>query len=347
MRGSLSASAAKKIWKNENERYVGSILATIDSYLNVYADPNVAAAVESCEFAPEDLVCGPNPVLLNLHLPPEHSERLSPLVRMLTSQILNSVMGHQDKVNGHWKRHTLLFALDEFNRFGRVDAIEGAMADMRSYHCRAMLGAQSDGVLAAIYGEKSLIFNNSRLVALRPFDSVEAEKISKAVGFVEVTVESDSASYGTVGDRRGAGLSRTKMRKPILPQEAVLRLSENDVLVFGYEKPIRVRRPPLSSWRTLVNPVPRSWSSLDCELLPVRDDNGQFLDLPQAVGERNPWDKIRFQEPPPEPETVEVEEPKKPKKTVPKPKQEKREKAAPVTPADPVEPVTDDFPLMG
>ena len=345
------AASARRIWQNDNERYVGSILATIDSYLNVYADPCVAAATESCEFSPADLVCGPNPVLLNLYLPPEHSLRLAPLVRMMTSQILNALMGHQDKVGSHWKRHYMLFALDEFNRFGKVDAIESAMADMRSYHCRAMLGAQSDGVLAAIYGEKSLIFNNSRLVALRPFDSGEAEKLSRAIGYVEVTAESDSASYSAGGERRGGGLSRSRIRKPILPTEAVLRLSENDVLVCGYPKPIRVQRPPLSSWRSLVDPVPRSWSPLDVEFLPIRDDKGRYIDLPPAVDERNPWDGIRFAEPPPEapPEPgrpAETGKPRpkrapRPRPAAPQPELELEPDSAPANP-----PPTEDFPLM-
>lgn len=293
------ANGARKIWTNNNERYVGSILATIDSYLNVYADPNVAAAVETCEFTAADLVCGKNPTLLNLYLPPDHSERLSPLVRMLTSQILNSLMAHQDKIGEHWKRHHMLFALDEFNRFGKVDAIEGAMADMRSYHCRVMLGAQSDGILAKIYDRKSLIFNNSRLVALRPFDTEEAEDLSRRIGDVEVIAEADNATYGQVGERHGGSLSRSRRRVPILPPERVLRLSENDVLVSGYIKPIKVQRPPLSTWRDLVDPAPKSWKPLICEVLPIRDDKGALIDQPQAVGERNPWDAIRHPEPPP------------------------------------------------
>lgn len=344
------ASAARKIWQNNNERYVGSILATIDSYLNVYADPCVASATSSCEFSPEDLMCGPNPVLLNLHLPPEHSARLAPLVRMMTSQILNAIMGHQDRIGARWKRHCMLFALDEFNRFGKVDAIEGAMADMRSYHCRAMLGAQSDGVLAVIYGEKSLIFNNSRLVALRPFDSGEAEKLSKAIGFIEVTAESDNASYGVGGERRGAGLTRSRVRKPILPTEAVLRLSEDDVLVCGYTKPIKVSRPPLSSWRSLVNPAPKSWLPLDVEFLPVRDDKGAFLDLPLEVGVRNPWDAIRFEEqsvqrPAPEPGKAEEKKNKRFKAKVPvKPAAKPDPVPEPIQTPTPIP--ADDVPLM-
>jgi type IV secretion system protein VirD4 len=344
------AASARRIWQNDNERYVGSILATIDSYLNVYADPNVAAATETCEFSPADLVCGPNPVLLNLYLPPEHSSRLAPLVRMLTSQILNALMGHQDKVGDCWKRHCMLFALDEFNRFGKVDAVEGAMADMRSYHCRAMLGAQSDGVLTTIYGEKSLIFNNSRLVALRPFDSGEADKLSRAIGSIEVTAESDSASYSVGGERRGGGLSRSRVRKPILPTEAVLRLSENDVLVCGYPKPIRVRRPPLSSWRTLVDPVPRSWSPLDAEFLPVRDDKGAYIDLPPAVGERNPWDDIRFDEPPPPeapPKPRRSDEAGKPRaKRTPRTRVTVPPQEAASAPTPPTPNPTEDYPLM-
>lgn len=301
------ANGAAKIWKNTNERYVGSILATIDSYLAIYARPNVRAAVSTCEFTVDDLVCGDYPTLLNLYLPPDHSERLAPVVRMMTSQILNTLMAHQDKVGEHWKRHHMLFALDEFNRFGTVKSIEGAMADMRSYKCRVMLGAQSDAILAKIYGESSLIFNNSRLVALRPMDYDEAAALSKRIGDVEVVAEADNSSYGDLGERRGGGLSRSYKRVPIMPPEKVLRMSKEDVLVSNYMKPIKVQRPALSVWQSLVSPAPRSWEPLDCEMLPIRSDDGKLLDQPAAVGDRNPWDGIKFEEPPPPPPEEAVE----------------------------------------
>ena len=96
-------------------------------------------------------------------------------------------------------------------------------------------------------------------------------------------------------------MSRSRKRVPIMPPEEVLRMSEGDVLVCGYTKPIKVQRPKLEVWRSLVNPVPYSWKPLDCELLPIRSEDGKLLDQPAAVGERNPWDAIRHEEPPPPP----------------------------------------------
>ena len=304
------AGAARKVYENDNDRYTGSITATIDSYLNVYADPLVANAVSTCDFTPEDLVCGADPMMICMLLTPKHSERLAPLARMMISQILSALMGHQDKVGDLWKKHHLLWAMDEFNRFSRVKAFEEAFADMRSYHMRVMLGAQSDAILGDIYGKNSLIFNNSRLVAMRPLHHPEAEVLSKMIGTKEVVAESDSASFGEIGQARGSGLSRSRVRKPIMTAEEVLRMSEEEVLVLNHPKPIKCVRPPLSSWQTLVDPQPRSWKPLDCELLPVVDGDGNYLDLPPVIVDRNPWDKIKYDEPvfeaepEPEPEPV-------------------------------------------
>lgn len=305
------ANAAQKVWQNDNEKYAGSIVATIDSYLNVYADPLVADATSKSEFTPTDLVCSDNPVMLCLHLPPSDSDRLAPLARMMLSQIQNMLMQNQFRVGKHWKRHHLLLALDEFNRMGKMDVIEGAAADMRSYGMRLMFGAQAQSILTEIYGKNSLIFNNSRLVTLRPFDDGEAERISGMIGETEVMMENENHSYGTWGERRGSGLSRSIQRKKIFPREKVLSMSENEVLILNYPKPIKALRPPLSSWHTLLDPAPRSWKPLDIEMLPIRSGDGHYLDLPMELEDRNPWNSICHPQSPPqlvEPDLLDLED---------------------------------------
>lgn len=297
------ANAAKKVYENDNEKYVGSILATIDAYLEPFNNPVLAEVLSESEFRMADLVCGDAPVALFLHLPPNHSERLAPLARIMVSQILNKMMASLFTVDGRNKRHHLLFALDEYNRFGKIDAIDGAFADMRGYGCRAMIGAQSDGVLTDIYGQNALTLSQSRLIGLRPDYYLEAERISKMLPRVRRVRESESDSYGGLGDRSGVSTSRSQIEEPLLRPDEILSMPVDRVIIPGYGKPLDVRRPGWDHWLPLCDPKPMAMEPNPVvEMLPTRTGDGKYIDAPAETRPRNPWGGIQHPATPPEPE---------------------------------------------
>jgi type IV secretion system protein VirD4 len=296
------ASAARKIYENDNEKYVGSILATIDAYLEPFNNPVIAEVLSESEFRIADLVCGDAPVALFLHLPPDNSDRLAPLARIMVSQILNKMMGSLFTVDGRNKQHHLLFALDEYNRFGKIEAIDGAFADMRGYGCRAMIGAQSDGVLTDIYGLNSLTVSQSRLIALRPDYILEAERISKMLPIVRQVRESQSDSYGGLGERSGLSTSLSLVERPLLRPDEILSMPVDRVIIPGHGKPIDARRPDWSHWLLLCDPQPKTMEPNPVvELLPTRTADGKYIDMPKEMVPRNPWAGIRHPAAPPEP----------------------------------------------
>lgn len=287
------ASAARKVYENDNERYVGSILATIDSYLEPFNNKTIALATSESEFRIADLVCGNAPVALFLHLPPDDSARLAPLARVIVSQVLNKMMSSLFTVDGRNKRHHLLFALDEYNRFGKIDAIDGAFADMRGYGCRAMIGAQSDGVLTDIYGENALTISQSRLIALRPDYVIEAERISKMLPVVQQVRESESDSFGGLGERSGLSTSRSVVERPLLRPDEILSMPLERVIIPGFAKPVDARRPGWQHWLPLCDPKPVAMEPNPIvEFLPVRAD-GKYLDAPPETVPRNPWGGVQ------------------------------------------------------
>ena len=297
------ASAARKIYENDNEKYVGSILATIDAYLEPFNNPVIAEVLSESEFRIADLVCGDAPVALFLYLPPNNSDRLAPLARILVSQILNKMMSSLFTVDHRNKQHHLLFALDEYNRFGKIDAIDGAFADMRGYGCRAMIGAQSDGVLTDIYGINSLTVSQSRLIALRPDYILEAERISKMLPIVRQVRESESDSYGGLGERSGLSTSRSLVERPLLRPDEILSMPVDRVIIPGHAKPIDARRPDWSHWLPLCDPQPKTMEPNPVvELLPTRTADGRYIDMPKETVPRNPWAGVQHPVAPPPPE---------------------------------------------
>jgi type IV secretion system protein VirD4 len=307
------ASAARKIYENENKKYVGSILATIDAYLEPLNNPVISEVTSESEFRIADLVCGDAPVALFLHLPPDDSERLAPLARIMVSQILNKMMSSLFTVDHRNKQHHLLFALDEYNRFGKLDAIDGAFADMRGYGCRVMIGAQSDGVLTDIYGVNALTVSQSRLIALRPDYILEAERISKMLPVVQEIRESESDSYGSVGERRGASVSRSIIERPLLRPDQILSMPVDRVIIAGHGKPIDARRPDWSHWLPLCDPMPKTMEPNPVvEFLPVRSADDKYLDAPPETVPRNPWSGIQHPVAPPAPPPPPPAEPAEP-----------------------------------
>ena len=296
------ANAARKVYENDNEKYVGSILATIDAYLEPFNNPVISEVLSESEFRIADLVCGDAPAALFLYLPPNNSDRLAPLARIIVSQILNKMMGSLFTVDGRNKQHHLLFALDEYNRFGKIEAIDGAFADMRGYGCRAMIGAQSDGVLTDIYGINSLTVSQSRLIALRPDYILEAERISKMLPIIRQVRESQSDSYGGLGERSGLSTSLSLVERPLLRPDEILSMPVDRVIIPGHAKPIDARRPDWSHWLPLCDPKPKTMEPNPVvELLPTRTADGKYLDMPKEMVPRNPWMGIRHPVAPPPP----------------------------------------------
>jgi type IV secretion system protein VirD4 len=303
------ASAARKIYENDNEKYVGSILATIDAYLEPFNNPVIAEVTSESEFRISDLVCGKHPCALFLTLPPNDSDRLAPLARIMVTQILNKMMSHLFAVDDRSKQHHLLFALDEYNRFGKIDAIDGAFADMRGYGCRAMIGAQSDGVLSDIYGENALTLSQSRLVSLRPEYFLEAERLSKMLPLVRQVRESQSDSYGGLGERSGISMSSSIIERPLMRVDEIISMPIDQVILTGFAKPSLVRRPNWSHWLDLCDPKPKALEPNPIvEILPTRAE-GKYIDLPPETAPRNPWAGIQHPKAPPEPETPPAEAP--------------------------------------
>lgn len=296
------ASAARRIYENDNEKYVGSVLATIDAYLEPFNNPVISEVTSESEFRISDMVCGKHPGALFLTLPPNDGDRLAPLARIMVSQILSKMMSHLFAIDDRSKQHHLLFALDEYNRFGRIEAIDGAFADMRGYGCRAMIGAQSDGVLADIYGENSLTLSQSRLVSLRPDYFREAERLSKMLPIVRQVRESQSDTFGGMGERNGISVSNSVVERPLMRVDEIISMPIDKVILTGFAKPSQVKRPSWSHWLDLCDPKPKALEPNPIvEMLPTRAE-GRYIDRPPETVPRNPWAGIQHPKAPPEPE---------------------------------------------
>jgi type IV secretion system protein VirD4 len=279
--------ASVRLWKNENERYVGSVMATINSYLRIYGDPIVAAATGTSDFRTSDLQCADHPVSLYLVVRPSDAERLRPLLKMLLVGAQRSLMyARYVSVDGRAKKHKLLVLLDEFTTFGKVGDMEYGMTDMRGYGIRAMPVVQSYSGIRKVYGRDNLFFNNARQAVLTPEDIDEQKEVEQRLGDVEVTKTSHSKSRrgasAIISSGQGSSVSSSTQTRwePLIRAADMKTTLKGKVVVFGPSKPMVLEQ--------LTAPFDPRWAGLyGNPPSDLRDDDDRYFDSPSEPW--NPW----------------------------------------------------------
>ncbi|MBS4795576.1 MAG: type IV secretory system conjugative DNA transfer family protein [Clostridiales bacterium] len=151
----------------------------------------------------------------------------SPLLRIITSQCMEFFSNRQNN-----KKPTILFSIDEFASFGRMEITE-ALRKLRKKGIRIMVLTQSMADIDMIYGrdERMSMMNNFRFcVILGITDNDTQEYFSKLIGHKEVTKYSKSKSANNVTT------SESQSRERIIEAEALAHLGNKVVLLHpdGY-----------------------------------------------------------------------------------------------------------------
>lgn len=259
--------SAEELWGNESERYVGSVLGTLSSYLVPYREPVLGRNTRASDFVPSDLMCRQWPVTLYLCISVPDMRRMRPLLRIMISQILAELQSDErcDR-DGQAKLHPLLWALDEFPELEAVADMASALSKMRSFGMRALLGVQTFDQIEAIYGRHSSIFNNVRMIVTRQNWVNDGRIISEMIGEAPEMRESVSRSADPMmGTTRNVSRSRSEGWRRLMQVADVGRLPDDRLLIFGEEKVIKAWRTPPSFWQPKVAPPPAMTHEFDAD----------------------------------------------------------------------------------
>lgn len=245
----VAAAAADMLNRPEEER--GSVLSTAMSFLSLYRDPLIAHNVQASDFKIMDLMNAEKPVTLFLMAREEDKDRLKPLMRLMINQLVRVLLRPEltfdengQSVMPH--KHRMLFLLDEFPSYGKLDVFEEALAYIAGYGIKAYLIMQDVEQLYKAYGDNEAITSNCHVrVSFAPNKLRTAEWLSKMTGVTTIIKEDISTS----GNRFGAVLgsvSKTlhELQRPLLTADEAMRLkapekdsggkivSAGDLLVF-------------------------------------------------------------------------------------------------------------------
>jgi len=245
------AAAARKML-DLDKRTSSGVLATAQSYLELFRDPIVAANTAASDFTARDLMHHEDPVSLYLAIAPAELVRLRSLIRIVIQQLtrqLTESMEFHFAANTPRFRHRLLLLLDEFTILGRIDFIASAIAYVRSYGIRVYISIQTVAQLLAVYGQHQSISTNCGIqVALSTNDHTTAEVLSKMTGTMTVNWERTSTSAGAAlasGSGGRTNYSAAEVGRALLTPDEVRRLPGRESLIFASgHPPIRgIRRP--------------------------------------------------------------------------------------------------------
>ncbi len=224
------ADAARALLE-QDPRTRSSIVATAQSHLALYHDPLVAAATETSDFTPSDLVDPTgDPVSLYLTVAPAELVRLRSLIRIQLNQFCQALT-RSLSFDPEAKNRPLLLVLDEFTALGRLDFFSTALAYLRGYGIRVYISVQSLAQIQEVYGQnQSITTNCGAQVAFAPNDIPTAKLVSELMGQFTVHYDRRSDSGGLFVSR--PNFSHTDTSRSLLTPDELRRLPRDAAITL-------------------------------------------------------------------------------------------------------------------
>lgn len=231
----VSRTAAEII--NKDPRESSGIISSCITAITLYKDPIIRKNTTAIDFKINDLMNDKTPVDLYIIIEAKSISVLSPLVRILISQIIGVLCPKMENPDKMPHKYKLLLMLDEFPAFGKISLLEKAFAYIAGYGMKAVIIAQGINQLRETYGDKNMILENcSTAVFYTPqaTDKATSELISVLLG--KRTIKTQNKSFKALKLDTG-NVSENRIARELLTQEEVMRYSNKKNLIFFKGKP--------------------------------------------------------------------------------------------------------------
>lgn len=222
---------------NKDPRESSGIISSCITAITLYKDPIIRKNTTAVDFKINDLMNDETPVDLYVIIEAASISVLSPLIRILISQIIGILCPKMEDPDKMPHKHKLLLMLDEFPAFGKIPLLEKALAYIAGYGMKAVVIAQGINQLRQAYGDKNMILENcSTAVFYTPqaTDKATAELISALLG--KRTIKTQNKSFKALKLDTG-NVSENKIARELLTPEEVMRYSDKKNLIFFKGKP--------------------------------------------------------------------------------------------------------------
>ena len=237
-----AVSSAARAVLDMAERTSSSVIATAQSYLEVFHDPLIAANTAESDFTAEELLRGEGATSLYLTISPADLGRLRGLVRIVLHQLAAGWTERMDFAATGPVRPRLLLVLEEFPSWGRLDFLARAVAYLRGYGIKLLISIQALPQLWQVYGEHQSITANCAIqIAYAPNDQQTAQLLSQMTGTRTVHFERRSfQGTGTILTPSRISTQAVDTGRLLLTPDEIRRLPSDECVIFaaGYP-PVR------------------------------------------------------------------------------------------------------------
>jgi len=249
----VATSARNMLDKPDGER--GSVMSSVQSYFDLYRDPIVARNISCSDFSPEDLMYADKAISLYMVNLPKHMERVRPLMRLITSIVMQTFTGSLEFERGLPKKkykHRLLVLEDEFTTtLNKMSVFANSIAFVAGYGIKVLIIVQDLVQLADTYGDKgaqALTANVHTQIVFATNNPDTAKQYSQMLGNATIRTETRSWSSGKTSR------SEAFRGRPLLEASEIQALPETDeiVMVTGFapihcKKIVYYREPAFQS----------------------------------------------------------------------------------------------------
>jgi type IV secretion system protein VirD4 len=224
-------AAAGRDMLDREARERGSVLSSAKTCLLLFKDPIVAANTRYCDFRLLDLMNHERPVSLYIVTRGADKERLRPVVRLLLTMAMRTLMGVELKFeNGQPlmpHKHRLLMMLDEFPSLGRLQLIEGALPRCAGYGIKAFLAAQDREQMFQAYGQHQSITANCHVrIIYAPNEWSTGKWVSEMAGNTTIVKEDVTESGTRFGPLRNVSRTYHQVSRPLVTPDEIMQLKK-------------------------------------------------------------------------------------------------------------------------
>jgi type IV secretion system protein VirD4 len=222
-----------------------SIRKTFTSRLDLWLNPILDRATARNDFDLRDLRRRPMSIYVAVN--PDDLHRLRPVLSLFFEQAIGlqtrSLPEHDPTLNLQ-----VMMLLDECPALGRIPILSEAISYVPGYNVRVVMVFQAPSQLREVYGaenSRTILKSLGARIVFAPKDFEDAREISEDLGDTTVRVRSRSRpQFGGWGSSsRGATISVSEQRRPLLLPQEVKELGDDEEIVFCEGlRPIRAKK---------------------------------------------------------------------------------------------------------
>ena len=210
-----------------------SILMTLKTTLSHFLGAVTREIVKENTFTAKDLTFYKKPISLYLKLEFKQIKTLLPLLNIIISSIVTELLKKKKKGKEYYKnKREIMFLLDEFPAFGKMEVIEQTITFTRSFGLKYVLVTQDSNQIDRTYEANSSFWSNCKIKCFFNLDddTNNLELISKLTG--TKTIKEKPPMFGLFGSKGSMNVRGNYVQKPVISIEEIRSMKANRAILL-------------------------------------------------------------------------------------------------------------------